>query len=196
VPGLLRIDPRTAEQAGSLPFLVRFAPGVDRDAGLAAVAKDLKGIPNPLIFPAERPASITSLAGIADVPVVLSGLLVLLAVGTLAHTLVTATRRRRRDLAVLKTLGFIRPQVRGTLAWQATTLVAVALLIGLPTGIAAGRWGWRIFAGQLGVLPDPVVPPLAIFIAVPAALLVANVIAALPGQAAARTQSAPLLRSE
>ena len=99
-------------------------------------------------------------------PVVLSGLLVLLAVGTLAHTLVTATRRRR-DLAILKTLGFVRPQVRGTLAWQATTLAAVALLIGLPTGIAAGRWGWRIFAGQLGVLPDPEVPPLAIFIAVP-----------------------------
>jgi putative ABC transport system permease protein len=148
------------------------------------------------MFPAERPASITRLARIADVPVMLSGLLVLLAVGTLAHTLVTATRRRRRDLAVLKTLGFVRLQVRGILAWQATTLAAVALLIGLPTGIAAGRWGWRIFAGQLGVLPDPVVPPLAIFIAVPAALFLANVIAALPGQAAARTQPAPLLRSE
>jgi hypothetical protein len=196
MPGLFRIDPRAAEQAGSWPFLVRFAPGLDRDAGLAAVAKDLKGIPNPFIFPAERPASITSLARIADVPVVLSGLLVLLAVGTLAHTLVTATRRRRRDLAVLKTLGFIRPQVRGTLAWQATTLAAVALLIGLPTGIAAGRWGWRIFAGQLGVLPDPMVPPLAIFIAVPAALFLVNVVAALPGQAAARTQPAPLLSSE
>jgi hypothetical protein len=70
------------------------------------------------------------------------------------------------------------------------------MLIGLPTGIAAGRWGWRIFAGQLGVLPDPVVPPLAIFIAVPAVLLLVNVVAALPGQAAARTQPAPLLRSE
>ena len=139
---------------------------------------------------------VSSLARIANVPVVLSGLLVLLAVGTLAHTLVTATRRRRRDLAVLKTLGFVRPQVRGTLAWQATTLAAVALLIGLPTGVAAGRWGWRIFAGQLGVLPNPVVPPLAILIAVPAALLLANVVAALPGRAAARTQPARLLRSE
>jgi hypothetical protein len=196
VPGLLRIDPRAAEQAGSLPFLVRFAQGVDRDAGLSAVAEDLKGIPNPFIFPAERPASIISLARIADVPVALSGLLVLLAVGTLAHTLVTATRRRRRDLAVLKTLGFVRPQVRGTLAWQATTLAAVALLIGLPTGIAAGRWGWRIFAGQLGVLPDPVVPPFAIFIAVPAALFLVNVVAVFPGRAAARTQPAALLKSE
>jgi hypothetical protein len=74
--------------------------------------------------------------------------------------------------------------------------VAVALLIGLPTGVAAGRWGWRIFAGQLGVLPDPVVPPFAIFIAVPAALFLVNVVAVFPGRAAARTQPAALLKSE
>jgi ABC-type lipoprotein release transport system permease subunit len=123
-------------------------------------------------------------------------LLALLAVGTLAHTLVSATRRRRRDLAILKTLGFVRPQVRGTLAWQATTLGTVALLVGLPTGIAGGRWGWRLFAGQLGVLADPVVPLLAIYIVVPAALFLVNVVAALPGRAAARTQPATVLRSE
>jgi ABC-type lipoprotein release transport system permease subunit len=177
-------------------LLVRFAPGVDRATGLAAVAKDLKGIPNPFIVAAERPASITSLTRIADVPLLLSGLLALLAVGTLAHTLVSATRRRRRDLAILKTLGFVRGQVRGTLAWQATTLAAVALLVGLPTGVAAGRWGWRLFAGQLGVLPDPVVPVLAVLIALPSALFLANVVAALPGRVAARAQPALVLRSE
>jgi hypothetical protein len=196
MPGLVRIDPRLAGQVDSWPLLVRFAPGVDRDAGLAAVANDLKGMPNPFIFPAERPASITSLARIADVPLLLSGLLALLAVGTLAHTLVTGTRRRRRDLAILKTLGFVRGQVRGTLAWQATTLAAVALLVGLPIGIAGGRWGWRLFAGQLRVVPDPVVPLLAVLVAVPAALVLANVVAALPGRTAARMQPARLLRSE
>jgi FtsX-like permease family len=196
LPGYLRIDPSAAEQAGSLPFLVRFAPGVSRDAGLAAVTNDMQGLPNPFIFAAERPGNVTSLARIANVPILLSGLLALMAIGTLAHTLVSSTRRRRRDLAILKTLGFVRPQLRGTLAWQATTLVAIALLIGLPTGIAAGRWGWRVFAGQLGVLPDPVVPLVAIFVAVPSALILANLIAALPGRAAARTQPAIILRSE
>jgi predicted lysophospholipase L1 biosynthesis ABC-type transport system permease subunit len=197
MPALLRLDPSLAGQEGSWPLLVRFAPGVDRHAGLAAVANDLKAIPNPFIFPAEQPASITSLAGITDVPLLLSGLLALLAVGTLAHTLVSATRRRRRDLAVLKTMGFVRGQVRGTLAWQATTLAAVGLLVGLPIGIAGGRWGWRLFAGQLRVVPDPVVPLLAILlIAVPAALVLANVVAALPGRTAARGQPALVLRSE
>jgi hypothetical protein len=196
LPGFLRLEPSAAKQLGSLPFLVRFAPGVSRDAGLAAVTNDLQGLPRPFIVAAERPGIVTSLARIANVPVLLSGLLALLAVGTLAHTLVSSIRRRRRDLAILKTLGFTRPQLRTTVAWQATTLVTIALLIGLPVGIAGGRWGWRLFAGQLGVLPHSVVPLVVIFIAVPGALFLANLVAALPGRAAARTQPAIVLRSE
>lgn len=152
--------------------------------------------PNPFIAAAERPGNVTSLAGIASVPVLLSGLLALLAIGTLAHTLVSSTRRRRRDLAILKTLGFVRPQLRSTVAWQATTLMAIALLIGLPAGIAGGRWGWRVFAGQLGVLADPAVPLVAIVASIPAALILANLAAALPGRTAAHAQPATVLRSE
>ena len=196
VSGYLRIDPSAAERSGSLPFLIRFAPGVSRDAGLAAVTNDMRGLPNPFIVAAERPGNVTSLARIANVPVLLSGLLALVAIGTFAHTLISFTIRRRRDLAILKTLGFVPPQLRSAVAWQATTLVAIALLIGLPSGIAAGRWGWRLFAGQLGVLPDPVVPLAAIFVAIPTALALANLLAVLPGRAAARTQPATVLRGE
>jgi hypothetical protein len=196
LPGLLRIDPGAARQLGGSPFLVRFAPGVSRDAGLAAVADDIKGLPNPYVNAAERPASVVSLASIAGLPVALSGLLALIAAGTLAHTLASSTRRRRRDLAILKTLGFARRQLRQAVAWQATTIAGIALLIGLPTGIAGGRWAWRYVATQLGVLPEPAVPLTAIIIAIPAALVLANLIAAAPGQAAARTQPATVLRTE
>jgi hypothetical protein len=195
-PGLLRIDPGAARQLGGAPFLVRFAPGVSRDAGLAAISHDIKGLPNPFVTAAERPASVVSLASIAGLPVALSGLLALIAAGTLAHTLASSTRRRRRDLAVLKTLGFIRRQLRQAVAWQATTIAGIALLIGLPAGIAGGRWAWRYLAAQLGVLPEPAVPLTAIPITTPAALVVANLIAAVPGQAAARTQPATILRTE
>jgi hypothetical protein len=194
--GYLRVDPGAARQPGRLPFLVRFAPGVSRDAGLAAVAKDIKGLPGPFVSAAERPANVVSLASIAGVPLALSGLLALIAAGTLAHMLVGSTRRRRHDLAILKTLGFIRRQVRHAVAWQATTVVAIALVIGLPTGIAGGRWAWRVFATQLGVLPEPAVPLAAIVIAVPGALALANLMAAAPGRAAARTQPAAVLRTE
>jgi hypothetical protein len=196
LPGYMRIDPGAARQPGGLPFLVRFAPGVGRDAGLAAVTKDLTGLPNPYVTAAERPANVVSLASIAGLPVALSGLLALIAAGALAHTLISSTRRRRRDLAILKTLGFVRRQVRHAIAWQATTIAAIALLIGLPAGIAGGRWAWRVFAAQLGVLPEPAVPLTTILIAIPAALALANLIAAAPARAAARTQSAAVLRTE
>jgi hypothetical protein len=190
--GYLRVDPGAARQQGGLPFLVRFAPGVSRDAGLAAVASDIKGLPGPFVNAAERPANVVSLASIAGLPVALSGLLALMAAATLAHTLASATRRRRRDLAILKSLGFGRWQLRQAVAWQATTIVGIAL----PAGVAGGRWAWRYLATQLGVLPEPAVPLIAIVIAIPAALVVANLIAAAPGQAAARIPPAAVLRTE
>ena len=140
--GYLRIDPDAARQPGRLPFLVRFAPGVSRDAGLAAVASDIKGLPGPYVNAAERPASVVSLASIAGLPVALAGLLALMAAATLAHTLASSTRRRRRDLAILKSLGFARWQLRQAVAWQATTIAGIALLIGLrPASRAAGGRG-------------------------------------------------------
>jgi hypothetical protein len=191
--GWFRIDPGARQQIGGSPFLVRFAPGVSVDAGLAAMRKDA---PTGFIAPAERPGDVSSLSRISDVPVLLAGLLAVLAFGTLAHTLITGIRRRRRDLAILKTLGFVRVQIRGAVAWQATTLTAFAFVLGLPLGIAVGRWSWRLFADQLGVLSVPVVPLFSILIAVPSALLLTNLIAVLPGRSAARTRAALLLRNE
>jgi hypothetical protein len=120
------------------------APGVSRDAGLTAISNDITGPPNPLVAAAERPANVVSLATIANVPVLLSGPLALTAAGTLAHTLASPTRKGPRDLAILKSLGFIRRQVRHVVGWQATTIAAIALLIGLPAGIAGGRWARRV----------------------------------------------------
>ena len=119
-----------------------------------------------------------------------------MAAATLAHVLVTSIRRRRRDLAILKTLGFQRRQLGSTVAWQASTLSLLALVIGLPTGVAAGRWIWSSFADGLGILPSPAVPFVTILLAVPATLLLANVIAYLPGRAAARVRAATVLRTE
>jgi hypothetical protein len=190
--GWIRVDP-SARRGRNAPFLVRFAPGVAEATGLTAMREDA---PTGFIAPAERPGDVSSLSRISDVPVLLASLLAVLAIGTLAHTLITGISRRRRDLAILETLGFVGRQLRGAVAWQATTLTLFALLIGLPLGIALGRWGWTLFADQLGVLPVPVVPPITILIAVPSALLLANLIAVVPGRAAARTHAALVLRNE
>ena len=114
----------------------------------------------------------------------------------LAHVLVTGVRRRRRDLAVLKTLGLLRSQVIALVSWQATALAAAALAAGLPMGVVAGRWAWVIFADSVGVAGRADIPvPLVLLIA-PAVLLVAAGIAAVPAAAAARVRPATALRAE
>jgi ABC-type lipoprotein release transport system permease subunit len=120
----------------------------------------------------------------------------LAAAAALAHLLLTSVRRRRRDLAILKTLGFTRAQVQAAVAWQASTIAAVGVLVGLPLGLALGRFGWNLFAEGLGVEPEAVTPVGLSLLVVPAVVLVANVIAALPARRAAGTRPALVLRAE
>jgi len=126
---------------------------------------------------------------------VLASLLTLLAVGTIAHTLVTSVRRRRRDLAILKAVGFVGRQVRASVAWQATAIAAPGLIIGLPLGVAAGRWAWTQIPQGFAIEPVPVISPL-LLLSVPAVLVLANAVAAVPARAAASTQPAVVLRAE
>jgi ABC-type antimicrobial peptide transport system permease subunit len=145
---------------------------------------------------AKRPVDILNYTRIQTTPLALAGLLAALAVATIAHLLVTSIRRRRRDLAVLKTMGFVRRQVSGAVAWQATTLVVLAIIVGVPLGAAAGRWVWQLFAERIGIAPHPRVPLPTLLLFIPVALAVANLLAAGPGWVAGRLKPAPVLRTE
>ena len=134
--------------------------------------------------------------GALAVTLVLAAMLIVFAVGTLAHVLLTGVRRRRRDLALLKTLGFTRSQVLATVAWEASNFASVALLIGLPLGVLAGRWAWAYFATAAGAPAQATVPLPAVLLAIPVTLLIANLIAAWPGWTAARLRPALVLRTE
>jgi hypothetical protein len=191
--GAERIDGEPVDPADA-SLLIRLGPGADLDA----VVDDLQAELDSFIFVISqgRPTDIVNFGRVEATPYILGGILAALSVATLAHLLVSATRRRRRELAVLKTLGFVSAQVRATVGWQATTLVLVALLIGVPLGIIAGRWAWILFADGLGVVAVPRVPLMALAVLVPCAVLVANLVAAAPAAAAARTRPAIVLRSE
>ena len=104
------------------------------------------------------------------------------AVLSLALALLASVRQRRRELALLKTLGLTRRQVMAAVAWQASVILAVAGLVGVPLGVAAGHWAWAAFATSLGAVPVTVVP-------VPA-LLAAFVVAAGGGKPAGRRPAA------
>ena len=110
--------------------------------------------------------------------------------------LVSSLRRRRRELAVLKTLGFSRRQIRATVAWQASTVAAVGLVVGIPLGILVGASVWHQVADELGVSAERTWPVLAIALLAVGAFLAVNLIAAFPARRAARTRPAVVLRSE
>ena len=108
----------------------------------------------------------------------------------------TSVRRRAGDLAVLKALGFVASQVRASVAWQATTLAAVGSVLGIPAGLVIGRSAWAIVARRLGIDSHIPVPWLAVSMAVPGAIVMANLIAVVPGRRAARIRPATALRAE
>jgi hypothetical protein len=172
-------------------MMVRFAPDA-RARGVRALRA--AGSEPPDL--AKTPAEIDQIAQVEQLPLVLAGFLALLAVLAIAHALVTAVRRRDRELAILKTLGFARRQVQATVAWQATTFALIGLVVGVPLGFIAGRLVWSRVADGLGVATDVAVPVVSVAVAIVGALVIANVVAALPARAAARTRPALVLRSE
>jgi FtsX-like permease family len=201
--------------AGPNAILVRLRPGVSQAAGLGSLQAISRQITRTLnsprvvaasggtsfadtvdLLPAQRPAEIVNYRSMGAMPAVLAGGLAAGAVAALGLTLVASVRRRRRDFALLKTLGFTRRQIAAAVAWQSTVIAVAGLVIGVPVGVAAGRWLWLLFARQLSAIPDPVIPAGSITLAAAAALILANLVAAVPGQRAARTPAATVLRAE
>ena len=180
--------------------LLRYRPGTDLGAAAAQLIRltTRAGCPpgSCVVFSDQRPDDIRNFSRVRDTPLVLGGILALLAVGTLAHVLVTAVRRRRRDLAMLKTLGLVRRQVLSVVEWQALSLAAVALLIGVPLGLLAGRWAWALFASSAGLAPAASIPVPLVLLTIPVTAVAAALIAAWPGRAAARIRPATVLRAE
>ena len=189
-----RLVPPTVHPPPISDVELRLAPGVDRARTLADLAKRL-GNQYEITTP-QRPADLVNFGRVQNLPLIFGGMVGALGAATLAQTLMTSIRRRRRDLSILKALGFSPAQVRGAVACQATTFVVVALAIGVPLGVAAGRLAWSVFANHLGALSEPVTPSLSLLVTVAGAVLVANLIAAVPASIAGRMRPALVLRSE
>ena len=115
---------------------------------------------------------------------------------SLALTILSLVRRRRRELALLKTLGMTRGQVRAVIAWQTTVTLLIAVAVGGPLGIAAGRLAWHAFARSLGVVPVVEVPVPVLVFGLAGLVLAGNALAALPAAVAARTRPGAGLRAE
>jgi predicted lysophospholipase L1 biosynthesis ABC-type transport system permease subunit len=115
---------------------------------------------------------------------------------SLAMTVLVDVRRRRHEFAVLKALGMTRRQVWAAVVWQTTLTLLIAVLVGAPLGVAAGRVGWRGFADSLGVVPFTEIPLLTLIAALLALVVAGNLLASVPAAIAARTRAALFLRAD
>jgi hypothetical protein len=184
--------------AAGLPndILVTIRPGADLAAQQEVLQRIVPAGDGGSVSPVQHPAEIVDYRAMGTAPAILAAALVLGAVSSLWLTLYASVRRRRADLALLKTLGFTRRQLASTVAWQSFTAVAVGTAVGAPLGVALGRFLWTRFARQLSVIPEPTVPALLTAGIIAAGLVTAVLIAVPPGRSAARTPAADLLRTE
>jgi ABC-type lipoprotein release transport system permease subunit len=192
--GLASIGP----VSGGWNLVARFAPDADR-AELVRTVRELtvqSATGEPIVTVGTLPAEIEHVERIGRLPDALAVFVGGVALAAVGFALVTAARRRRHDFAVLATIGFVRRQLRAVMVWQATTIAAVGLAVGIPLGLVVGRGVWAAVAGNLGVSTAPTWPFVGIVLLVPAVVLAVNLVAALPARAAAHTRPAVVLRAE
>jgi ABC-type antimicrobial peptide transport system permease subunit len=189
------------QQPGPNAVLVRFKKGANPTTAMASLQAIVRKNPQikgdgGSVVGVERPAEILNYRTLGTTPTLLGITLAAGAVIALGLTLVSSVRRRRTDLALLKSLGFTKRQLASAIAWQASVAVGIGCIIGIPLGIALGRFLWDLFVRQINAVPDPTIPTSSIVLIGVGAVILANLVAAVPGRIAARTPAAQLLRGE
>lgn len=185
------------DPASRMPaYLVGLAPGttaaqfIDRvatggDAGLIATAPEDDEI---------------DMAALLSVVGALTAALLLVAGLGVAHTAMLNTRERRRDLAIVKSVGMTPAQAAVMVVTSMAALGVLGGLLGLPTGVAAQQRIIQLIGEAAGTrLPQPIVdvyspPQLAILLL--SGVLIAVLGALLPARQAARISTAEALHTE
>ncbi len=169
---------------------VGITPGAAGRAALAHYDKQFSQNVNEL----NVPTNLFNFGQAVDFPLLLGVTLALFGAATLAHLLFVSVARRRRQVALLKVLGFVRHQVLAATCFQALTVVVIGLVIGVPTGIVVGGTVWRTFASHLGAVPVAVVPARVVAIVCGVIVVGGVALALLPALLALRVQPGEALR--
>lgn len=174
-------------------FFVRVAEGADRDAVLKELRAD---------YPVVEDATATQNTAVGDLerargfPQALGAFLAVLAVSAVGHGVALSVRRRRRELAVVRALGFTRRQVASVVVAHASTVAVAGVVAGVPAGILLGRLAWSQVAENVGAVVDVAVPLSVVALIAVGALVASNLVAALPGRRAVSIEPATVLRAE
>jgi hypothetical protein len=200
VEGLHSLNTSTNEAITALPSTVAIdlAPGVRPASVVRPIVKaDPGGTPGGVYqVPRVLAASIVNANQMTGQPLALALAVGVAALVSVSAAVAASARRRRRELAVLQTLGLTRRQLRSIIAWQTLTLLLIAVVIGLPLGIVAGRLAWAGFATSLGVVPVTVVPLGSLVAGLVALVGAGALLTSLPRFISQGGSTASTLRSE
>jgi putative ABC transport system permease protein len=199
------VMPAAMVDPGYLHSLVSFVgikttPGTDPRGTLTSIRRSYKrwGVDELSVDVAQpiRPAEIVDAQSVRSIPLLVGGLLGVSLVLGLSVVVAASVRARRRELAMLRTLGFTGGQLRTSVRVQAAVTMLAALLIGVPLGVIVGRLAWRAFASGLAVVMPPTTPVLGLLLTTVGALAAVVIIATVPAFLAGRARPAETLRTE
>ncbi|MFL6206272.1 MAG: ABC transporter permease [Acidimicrobiales bacterium] len=174
-------------------LLVRFSPGVDREAAVGSLKEEF---PFTVLVSPVPSRSVQTMSGLRILPIALATTVTVLALAALVNAVLASVRRGRRDLAVLKALGLSAGGVRRALRYQSLTWATVVVVVGIPAGLFVTIVGWRQVLGSLGLEAPLVVPVAAVVVAIVAVPAVFVALTWWPARRAAATPAAVTLRSE
>lgn len=191
--GLHRVNPDLPETAAVVKFRDGTSIDTIRQLMMASGPDSFSLIADP---GASRPVDIVNIERVRSIPFILAALLAVLALLTLGHATVTSVQNRRRDVAVLRSIGADRRWIGRAVLWQAATFTVVPLVIGVPAGIIVGRIAFRAFADSIGTLNDASVPLLYSLTIVLGMVLLADIVAWIAARRGYQRLPAVLLRAE
>ncbi len=158
---------------------VRFGSGAAADAALRDTVNVAGRDPTEARF---RPVVIVNLDRVRNIPFVLALLVGALSLLTVVNIVFLSVWRRRRELAILRSLGAGGGWIVRAVHWQASLLSIVPAVIGAGIGLALGRQVFIAFAGNMGAVDDPSAPSMAIGLLVLSLACVANLAAVIAGR--------------
>jgi ABC-type lipoprotein release transport system permease subunit len=182
-------DEETCADAEVHDVVARTTPAADPEA----VAERL-GVAE--MIPIPTPSIVDRFREIGPVPWYLAAMLGILGAGGLMHASSMASRRRGRELAIARALGFTPRQAAAAVRWQGLTTAVAGLVLGLAAGVLIGRMIWRNLATTIGVVVDVRLPWWAPIVAVAGVIVVVLAVTAFPSARVRRARPAELLRTE
>ena len=174
-------------------FLVKLRPGKQLDNARATLVDHLH--PN-FSFPRPENIGISSLHNLKTAIQILLLILAALCTTSFAHALLVKTKRNRRDMATMRSLGLTGRQATQAHLLHGGLAAAVTVVIAIPIALFAAAITWRRVAEYMGAIARPVtsIPTTATIAA--ATLAVGIVVARIVGWREQRTPPSALLHAE